>query len=67
VTVWSTGWDETGWLSGLLVGMRLGGCLVCWLGRDWVAVWSAGLDETGWLSGVLVGMRLRGCLVCWLG
>jgi hypothetical protein len=21
-----------GWLSGVLVGMRLGGCLVCWLG-----------------------------------
>jgi hypothetical protein len=32
VAVWSAGWDETGWLCGLLVGMRLGGFLVCWLG-----------------------------------
>jgi len=32
VAVWSASWDETGWLSGLLVGMRLGGFLVCWLG-----------------------------------
>ena len=55
MAVWSAGSDETGWLSGLLVGIRLGDCLVCWLG------------ETGWLSGVLVGMRLGGCLVCWLG
>jgi len=42
VAVWSAGWDETGWPSGVLVGMRLGGCLVCWLEWDWVAFWSAG-------------------------
>ena len=66
MAVWCAGWDETEWPSGVLVGMRLGGCLVCWLGWDWVAVWSAGWDETGWPSGVLVGMRLGGCLVCWL-
>ena len=29
---WLSVWDETGWLSGVLVGMGLGGCLVCWLG-----------------------------------
>ena len=54
-------------VGGYLVGMRLGGCPVCWLGWDWVAVWCAGWDETGWLCGVLVGMRLGGCPVCWLG
>ena len=25
------GWDETVWLYGVLVGMRLDGCLLCWL------------------------------------
>ena len=55
MAVWPTGWNEVGWLSGLLVGIA------------WVAVWSAGWDETGWLSGLLVGMRLDGCLVYWLG
>ena len=29
MAVWCAGWDETGWLSGVLVGMGLGGCLVC--------------------------------------
>ena len=67
MAVWCAGWDETGWLCGVLGGMRLGGCVVCCLVRDWVAVWCAGWDETVWLSGVLVGMRLDGCLVCWLG
>ena len=58
VAVWCGGWDETGWLSGVLVGMILDGCLVCWC---------AGWDETGWLSGLLFGKGLGGCLVCWLG
>ena len=30
VAVWCGGWDETGWLSGVLVEMKLLGCLVCW-------------------------------------
>ena len=32
MAVWCAGWDETDWLCGVLVGMRLGGCMVCWLG-----------------------------------
>ena len=67
VAVWCAGWDETGWLYGVLVGMRLGGSMVCWFGWDCVTVRCAGWDETGWLYGVLVGMRLCGCMVCWLG
>jgi len=66
MAVWYAGWDETEWLSGVLVGMRLCGCLVCCLGWDWVAVWCAGWDETAWLSVVLVWMRPVGFLVFWL-
>ena len=41
MAVWCAGWDETVWLCGVLVGVRLGGCLVCWLGWDLLAVWCA--------------------------
>ena len=67
MAVWCAGWDETGWLTFVLFGMRMGGCLMFWLDWDCVAVWSAGWNETVRLSGVLVGLRMCCCMVCCLG
>jgi len=58
VAVRCVGWDDTGWLSVVLFVMRLGGCILCWLGCDWVAVWFAGWNEIVWLPILLVGMRI---------
>ena len=54
-----------GWLSGLLVGMRLGDCLVYWLGWDSVSSQPSSTELTVSMRHWYFSLCTGGCLVCW--